>query len=302
MTDSSLMPVKTRDLHNHHMDSTIWDEFVFRPGDIVIGTYAKTGTTWTQQIVGQLLYGGDPGIEIGQLSPWLDLRVKPREVKLDILEQQSQRRIIKTHLPADALVYSPVAQYLYVARDLPDVVWSLHNHLFNATDEFYAMFNDTPGRIGPALERPGADIRAFWHAFVRFDGYPMWSFWENLRTWWSWRGLANVRLVHFNDLKRDMEAEIRAIASYLQIPVAPDQWPAILEHCSFDWMKANAAIVTPGGGEVFKGGARTFINKGTNERWKDLLSDADIQEYLSLAEAELGPDCLAWLRGGNKAV
>ena len=31
-------PVKIRDLHNHHFDSTIWDDLPMRDGDIVIGT------------------------------------------------------------------------------------------------------------------------------------------------------------------------------------------------------------------------------------------------------------------------
>ena len=53
-----LGPVKTRELHNHHFDSTIWNDFAFRDDDIVIATYAKSGTTWTQQIVGQLIFGG----------------------------------------------------------------------------------------------------------------------------------------------------------------------------------------------------------------------------------------------------
>ena len=45
----------TRELHNHHFDSTIWNDLQFRDDDIVISTYAKSGTTWVQQIVAQLL-------------------------------------------------------------------------------------------------------------------------------------------------------------------------------------------------------------------------------------------------------
>src|SRR3546814_8940526 len=88
----------------------------------------KSGTTWTQQIVGQLIFGGEPGVDVASISPWVDLRVPPREVKLPALEAQSHRRFLKTHLPVDALVFSPVAKYLYVARDGRDVVWSMYNH------------------------------------------------------------------------------------------------------------------------------------------------------------------------------
>lgn len=45
-------PQKQRELHNHHFDSTIWNDFAFRHDDIIIATYGKSGTTWVQQIVG----------------------------------------------------------------------------------------------------------------------------------------------------------------------------------------------------------------------------------------------------------
>ena len=76
----------------------------------------------------------------------------PKEA-IDGLEQQTHRRVLKTHLPVDALVFSPQAKYLYIGRDGRDVVWSLFNHHINATDAFFDAFNDTPGRVGPRLER-----------------------------------------------------------------------------------------------------------------------------------------------------
>ncbi|HTA43020.1 MAG TPA: sulfotransferase domain-containing protein [Bryobacteraceae bacterium] len=44
-------PQKMREVQNLVSDSTRWNEFRFRNDDIVIATCAKTGTTWTQQIV-----------------------------------------------------------------------------------------------------------------------------------------------------------------------------------------------------------------------------------------------------------
>ena len=58
------LPEKTHELHSHHFDSTIWNDLQFRDDDIVISTYAKSGTTWMQQIVAQMMFGGDPELEV----------------------------------------------------------------------------------------------------------------------------------------------------------------------------------------------------------------------------------------------
>jgi aryl sulfotransferase len=299
MNQTAELPVKTRELHNHHMDSTIWNEFQFRDGDVIIGTWAKSGTTWMQQIVGQLLLGPDPAIRAAELSPWLDIRVMPKEVKLGILEAQTHRRFLKTHLPVDALVFSPKAKYIYVGRDARDVVWSLFNHHHNFTDEAYKAFNETPGLVGPRLERPTDDIRQYWHEWLDGDGYPFWSFWENVRSWWEIRNLPNVMLVHFDELKADMEGRMRGIAEFLEVDVASADWPKICEYCTFDWMKEHADETAPGGGMMFTGGGKSFIFKGENNRWQSVLSPDESAEYETRAIEQLGAECADWLMHGS---
>lgn len=298
MSDASVAwPKKTRDIHNHHMNSTIWDRFAFRDDDVIVATYAKSGTTWTQHIVGQLIFGGDPDVKIAELSPWLDLRIMPPDI-LERVEAQPHRRILKTHLPLDALNFSPKAKYVYIGRDGRDVVWSLYNHHASANQLWYDALNDTPGRVGPPIERPDPDIRRYFLTWLEQDGAPFWAFWENIAGWWAARDLPNVKLVHFNDLKRDLEGEMRSIAAFLECDIPEDRWPEILEHCSFDWMKAHAENVSPLGGAIFEGGAQAFINKGTNGRWRDLLGPEDVAAYERRALAELGPDCARWLATG----
>ena len=294
------IPTKTRELHNHHFDSTIWNDFKFRDDDIVISTYAKSGTTWVQQIVAQLLFGGEGGLEVAEMSPWLDLRVPPKAVKLPVVEAQTHRRFLKTHLPVDALVYSPRAKYIYIGRDGRDVAWSLYNHHANANETWYGALNNTPDLVGPPIGRPGADVRTYFLEWLERDGYPFWPFWENIRSWWAIRDLPNVRMIHFAALKADMPREIRGIAEFLGIPVDPSRWEAIVEHCSFDYMKKNAAKSVPLGGIFWDGGAETFINKGTNGRWRDVLAASDIEHYERRAYAELGEECAHWLATGHR--
>ena len=292
------LPRKTREFHNHHFDSSVWNDFRFRDDDIIISTYAKSGTTWMQQIIGQLLFGGDPELSVADMSPWVDLRVPPREEKLAALESQTHRRFLKTHLPVDTLVFSPKAKYVYIGRDGRDVVWSMYNHHANANQLWYELLNDTPGRVGPPIEPPPDDVRQYWRGWLDKDGHPFWPFWENVRTWWEIRGLDNVLFVHFTQLKEDMPGQMRRIASFLDIPLDESRWDRMVEYCTFDWMKANAAKSAPLAGAVWDGGAQVFINKGTNGRWKDILSAAEIAEYEERAETELGPECAQWLATG----
>lgn len=292
-------PKKVREFQNHHFDSTIWNYFMFRDDDIIISTYAKSGTTWVQQIVSQLIFNGEEGLPVAEMSPWMDLRVPPKDVKLPEVEQQSHRRFLKTHLPVDALVFSPRAKYIYIGRDGRDVVWSMYNHHTNANQFWYEALNDTPGRVGPPIEPPPDDIRTYFDDWMSKDGHPFWPFWENVRSWWEIRDLPNVLLIHFERLKADMPGEIRRIADFIGTPIDESRWGAILEHCSFGYMKANATASVPLGGAFWDGGAETFVHKGVNGRWRDTLSATESAAYEERALRELGPECADWLKTGR---
>jgi len=215
------------------------------------------------------------------------------------LDQQTQRRFLKTHLPVDALVMSPKAKYIYLARDGRDVAWSFHNHHYNATDAYFADYNQGRPPHLPPLERGPADAHAFYRQWFDRGGYPIWPFWHHIRSWWAIRSLPNVLLVHFNDLKDDLEGTIRRIAAFIEIPVDRASFSRVVEHCTFDYMKAHATKVAPRGGEFWNGGAATFINKGSNGRWREALSEGEISEYEARALSELGPACANWLAKGG---
>ena len=292
------LPVKTREMLTHHIDSRAWNGFAFRDGDVVIATYAKSGTTWMQQIVSQLIFGGEEGIKVHQLSPWIDLRVLPPELRAAV-NAQTHRRFVKTHLPVDALVFSPKARYIYIARDGRDAAWSFHNHHYNATDDYFRLYNEGRPEGLPELERGPEDPLTFYRNWFERNGHPVWPFWEHVRSWWEVRGLPNVLLVHFNDMKSDLEGSVRRIAGFLGIETDAETFSRIVDHCTFDYMKSHAAEMAPRGGAVWKGGADTFIHKGTNGRWRDRLTTDDITAYEQQARAELGEDCARWLAGGG---
>ncbi|NQV55744.1 MAG: sulfotransferase domain-containing protein, partial [Rhodospirillales bacterium] len=106
-------PKKSLELQQYCMDSTYWNDFKFRDDDIIIATWGKSGTTWVQQIVAQFIFNGETvGLPVGDMSMWVDFRLPSLEVKAPLLEAQKHRRFLKTHLPVDALVFSPEAKYI----------------------------------------------------------------------------------------------------------------------------------------------------------------------------------------------
>jgi aryl sulfotransferase len=137
------LPIKTREIHNHHFGLTIWNDFEFRDDDIIISTYAEAGTTWMQQIVAQLLFSGDPDLEVAEMSPLMDLRLPPKAVKLKFVAEQTHRRFLQTHLPVDALRFSAKAKFIYIGRDATDVIWSMYNHPVYANQFWYDALKKT---------------------------------------------------------------------------------------------------------------------------------------------------------------
>ena len=287
-------PKKTREVQTTTMDSARWNGFAFRDDDIVIATYSKSGTTWMQQIVSQLVFRGGEGIAVESVSVWLESLLYPPEL-LQALEAQTHRRFIKTHLPLDALVFSPRAKYIYVARDGRDVAWSLYNHIVSLKPEIRAAVRGS----GPALSAQAtADAVQFFRFWL--DGTAIFGdFWSHQQQWWDARRLPNLLLVHYNNLKSDLPAEMGRIAGFLGIEIQQELWPVLAEHCTFDYMKKNGSALVPTTGAFFEKGAQNFIHKGTNGQWRDMLTQKDIERYEQIASERLTPDCAHWLATGE---
>jgi aryl sulfotransferase len=299
------LPSRTRLYRHHHLDSTRWDAVRHRPGDIVVSTSAKAGTTWMQRILSLLIFGTGPLPDrLGVISPWIDRRfIEPISEIVPVLEAQRHRRFLKSHLPVDALPFDEDVRYIVVGRDSRDVFMSLWNHYSNYTDEMYAALDagDPPG--GPMPRCPD-DVRSFWSQWTtrgsfdwESDGWPFWSHHHHASAWWAFRHLENILLVHYNDLLADLEGEMRRVAAHVAIDVPEESWPALVEAARFESMKgAGAQLLGPM--DRFAGGVGTFLYKGSNGRWRDALTADDLDLYDAAARS-LDPELRAWLEGGR---
>jgi aryl sulfotransferase len=220
-------PKKTREIYKHVIDSTRWNDFVFRDDDIVISTWAKSGTTLTQQICAQLVFNG-ADVYGPNFSPWIDLMVSDGEIPRAVA--QTHRRFLKTHLPIDSIVYSPCAKYIFVGRDGRDTFWSWYNHWANYTPEDLANASARhPDE--PPIGYPNPDIRLAFLEWLDTDAYPTVPFFSHMQGWFDARHLPNLLMLHFNDLRSDLPGQIRRIAAFLEIDIDPARFDDIVTHC-----------------------------------------------------------------------
>lgn len=287
---------------NRSLNSHAWEYFKPRDDDIVIATPYKSGTTWMQNIVMHLVFQDLRPRVINDFSPWLDSNWTTPDEMIAQLEAQTYRRFIKTHLPLDGLRFFPQLKYIVVNRDGRDVFMSLWNHYRNLTSESIKRLDDASDEGFPPC--PEA-IREFWRIWTtrgtfawENDGYPWWSCLHHVQTWWNFRDLPNILYVHYNDLLKDLEGEIRRIVAYLEMDIAEDILLKIVDAVDFKTMKKEADTIM-GDMDFLEGGAQTFINKGTNGRWRDVLTEDDLKLYGAAVQRELTPDCAQWLENGR---
>jgi aryl sulfotransferase len=273
-------------------DTRRWNAFRHRPGDIFVCTPPKCGTTWTQTIVAMLLFpDGNLPAPVMEMAPWLDARFYSLEEQVARLEAQTHRRSIKTHTSADGIPWWPDAHYIVVGRDGRDAFMSFVNHMASLREDKIQALVESAIAEGIEFDPlpPQGDIHQFFAGWLQ--GGDLFGF---LRSYWKLRDQPNVLFVHYNDLKADLEKEVRRIAAFLGIPIDEKQLPGILERCSFDWMKKNSDRIGDLE-DLFKGGGQSFFFKGTNGRWRDILTAEELERYETRSREAMPPDLKAWL-------
>jgi aryl sulfotransferase len=53
---------------------------------------------------------------------------------------------------------------------------------------------------------------------------------------------------------------------------------------------------------VFEGGLKSFVFKGTNGRWRDVLTPDELAAYGRRVAATLPAACAAWMAHGRRAL
>ena len=271
----------------------------FRPGDIVISTRSKCGTTWMQMICALLIFG-DPDLPapLSTLSPWLDWLGSPEREVLGRLGAQTHRRFIKTHTPLDGLPLDPRATYIVMGRHPLDMAVSLYHHVDNLDR---ARIASLIGDAVPARPRPPRPpLRDWLLAWIdrevapgqQLDSLPgvLW----HLAGAWARRVEPNIVLVHYDDLVADLEGAMRRLAERLGISPPADRWPALVEAATFDRMRGRADQLAPNPDGVLRS-ASAFFRRGRSGAGRELLTDAELDHYRARVAQLVPADLFAWL-------
>jgi aryl sulfotransferase len=279
-------------------DSGRWDGFAFRNGDIVVSTRSKHGTTWVQTILLLLIHQRvELPAPLGQLSPWVDHLMEPVDAVFARLAAQEHRRVIKTHTPLDGIPVVAEATYVVVARHPLDAAVSLYHQGDNLDRERMAELTGTPLATWSSS---GLPLEPWLQRWIDKDADPredldslpgvMW----HLGDAWSRLDQDNVVLVHYDDLRADLDGQMRRLAEVLGIDVAPDVWPLLVEAATLPAMRARAQDLAPDTMGVMRDRS-AFFRRGTSGAGAEVAGPDGLRRYEQRAAALAPPDLLAWL-------
>jgi hypothetical protein len=289
-------------------DSARWDGFEFRPGDIVISTPPKCGTTWTQMLCALLIFDGPVfPAPLDELSPWLDMCNQTIEDVRAKLARQSHRRFIKTHTPLDGVPIREDVTYVVVGRDPRDVAVSYEHHFANMDfDHFLALRAHALGTDGLdefARPAPSDDPAERFRAFVRSDaiaGPPsLAGVLHHMVTAWRRRHDANVFLMHYADLTADLTGETRRLAAALGIAVSARRAAELAGEAALDRMRSRAHELAPASSQDNWKDAAAFFRTGGFGEWRERIDERGAAEYEARVAALAPADVAAWTHLGR---
>jgi hypothetical protein len=203
----------------------------------------KSGTTWLQMIIYQLISDGKMDFDhMDDLSPWFEMELD----RISTFEDLESPRFFKTHLPYQLISKCWPVKYIYVMRNGMDVAVSQYHHLKNLVDPaltFETSFDDYFINCKHPMTNP------------EFGGW-----FGHVAGWLKNKKKQNVLYVKYEDLKQDLKGSIKKIADFCGIVVDESRYPRILENCSFSFMKKHENKFGQRGpdGQSFK----NFIRKG----------------------------------------
>ncbi|XP_061665752.1 sulfotransferase 2B1-like [Syngnathoides biaculeatus] len=240
-----------------------FEMFTFRPDDIVIITYPKSGTTWMQEIVPLIVSGGEPAsvesLHNWDRVPWLEVA---RTCSLN-LDSRPSPRMFTTHflphmMPPSFFQVKP--KVIYVIRNPKDVFVSSFHYCAMAS------FLADPGPQNEFLQK-------FLKGEVMFG-----SWFNHVKAWLNYK--ERIFYICYEEMIKDLEGSVSRIALFLEKTLDNDVIGAIAERCMFKNMKKNnMSNYSAVPNDIMDTSKSEFLRKGIVGDWKNLLTVAEVENF-----------------------
>ena len=273
-----------------------WAHFVPRPGDVILSTPPKSGTTWMQGIL-SLLMSGDPGVDANPSTnaPWFDNDGAPVEVLAAELAARDGPGHVKTHTPLDGVPIWDMLRYIVVYRHPIDVHFSARAHVANYRPETLAemgldmaIFPDDP-RESFRIYLEGDEMD---HGSLRMVAT------HYLRSL-ALEPRANLLRLHYSDMTRDLPAAMERVAAHVGVHRDPETMARLARAATFSSMKANAGRFAILAGKEFWRDDAAFFSSGSSGKWTGILTEDDLAAYGAAIDRLMTPDQRHWLEWGD---
>ncbi|KAM3592155.1 uncharacterized protein V6R79_013856 [Siganus canaliculatus] len=242
-----------------------FENFSFRTDDVIIATYPKSGTTWTQEIIPLIMSGGDPAsvetLPNWDRVPWLE----QNRTHVFNLNQRPSPRMFATHFQYDMMppsFFRVKPKVIYVMRNPKDVFTSAFHYYETAS--YFA-------NPGPQSE--------FLHKFL--DGEAAFGSWfDHVKGWLNAEDKEHIMYISYEEMILDLKDSVTKIAQFLKKPLDPEVVEKIADRCLFENMKqnkmSNYSLVPH---EFLDQTKCKFLRKGTAGDWKNQLTVAEAELF-----------------------
>lgn len=245
-----------------------WENFIFRPDDVIIATYPKSGTNWALEIVPMILSGGDPTL-VERVPISKRIMGHERAARQNV-ENSPSPRIFVTHYQ-----YSAMPQSFFQVQ--PKVVNIMRNPKDVLISAFYYYekmeFHANPGTLPDFLDK-------FLQGHVSYS-----SWFDHVKSWLRAEDNAHILYLTYEEMLQDLRQGVSRIAEFLGKPLEAEVIAQIADRCLFKNMKENKSSSAEM--DAKEGLPVPMFRKGISGDWRNHLSEDEARHFDDVYEAKM---------------